>query len=297
VAVNRFWQQCFGKGIVGTTEDFGNQGALPSHPELLDWLAVKFREEGWDVKAMLKYITLSATYRQSAKITPELLERDPENRFLARAPRLRLSAEMIRDHVLAASGLLVRTVGGPSVKPYQPPGLWAEKTGGGGGSTAKYVPDTGDDLYRRSIYTFWKRTVPPPSMMTFDAASRDFCTVRRQRTSTPLQALVLMNDPQVIEACRIMAYRSIEEGEGLEGAINQMFRKATSRYPSSEELQLLAQYYQEELTQFEQNPTAASEFLSVGEYDQDFMIPPAEMAAYTMVANAIFNLDESINKG
>lgn len=296
VTVNRFWQQFFGTGIVNTTEDFGNQGALPSHPQLLDWLAVKFREEGWDVKAMLKYIVLSATYQQSAKVTPALLEKDPENRLLARAPRLRLSAEMIRDHVLASSGLLNRTIGGPSVKPYQPPGLWAEKTGGGGGSTAKYVPDTGQDLYRRSIYTFWKRTVPPPSMMTFDAASRDFCSVRRQSTSTPLQALVLMNDPQVIEASRVMAARAVADGEGLEGTIRQMFRRATSRYPAQEELQLLVGYFQEELTRFEQEPEAASEFLAVGEYQQDNLLPPAEMAAYAMVATAIFNLDESINK-
>lgn len=297
VAVNRFWQQFFGQGIVATTEDFGNQGALPSHPELLDWLAVKFREEGWDVKAMLKYIALSATYRQSAKVVPELLEKDPENILLARAPRLRLSAEMIRDHFLKVSGLLVPTIGGPSVKPYQPPGLWAEKTGGGGGSTAKYIPDTGADLYRRSIYTFWKRTVPPPSMMTFDAASRDFCIVRRQSTSTPLQALVLMNDPQIIEASRVMAYRAIEDGEGMEGIISQMFRRTTSRLPSLEELQVLVDYFQEELTQFEQNPAAANEFLSVGEYDQNTILPPAEMAAYAMVANAIFNLDEAIHKG
>lgn len=296
VAVNRFWQQLFGRGIVSTTEDFGNQGALPSHPELLDYLAIKFREEAWDVKAILKYIVLSSTYRQSAKVTPELLEKDPENDLLARAPRLRLSAEMIRDHVLTASGLLVRTVGGPSVKPYQPPGLWAEKTGGGGGSTAQYIPDTGKDLYRRSIYTFWKRTVPPPSMMTFDAASRDFCAVRRQSTSTPLQALVLMNDPQVLEASRVMAYRAIENGEGLESAINQMFRRTTSRHPSPQELQVLVDYYQEELTHFEQNPAAANAFLSVGEHEQNSILPPAEMAAYAMVANAIFNLDESINK-
>lgn len=296
VAVNRFWQQLFGKGIVSTSEDFGNQGALPTHPELLDWLAIQFREKDWDVKAMLKYIVLSSTYRQTAKVSPELLKRDPENNLLARSPRLRLSAEMIRDHVLKASGLLVKTIGGPSVKPYQPPGLWAEKTGGGGGSTAQYVPGTGEDLYRRSVYTFWKRTVPPPSMMTFDAASRDFCTVRRQSTSTPLQALILMNDPQIIEASRVMAYRAIEAGDGLEDAINEMFRRTTSRRPSEEEVRLLADYYQEELNRFEQNETAATEFLSIGAYEQDSLLPPAEMAAYAMVANAILNLDESINK-
>ena len=296
VTVNRFWQQFFGKGIVSTTEDFGNQGALPTHPELLDWMAIKFREEGWNVKALLKYIAMSATYRQSAKVTPKLYEADPENLLLARAPRLRLSAEMIRDHVLASSGLLVKTVGGPSVKPYQPPGLWAEKTGGGGGSTAQYIPDNGEDLYRRSIYTFWKRTVPPPSMMTFDAASRDFCSVRRQTTSTPLQALVLMNDPQVIEASRVLAYRAFSSQDGLEGVINQMFRQVTSRKPTDEEIQVLADYYQEELAKFQADTEAAESFLSIGEYEINDDFPPVEMAAYTMVANTIFNLDESINK-
>ncbi|MEX0314383.1 MAG: PSD1 and planctomycete cytochrome C domain-containing protein, partial [Allomuricauda sp.] len=190
VAINRIWQRMFGKGLVESSYDFGNQGALPSHPELLDYLAIKFRTEGWDIKQMMKYMALSATYQQSTEISKEMNEKDPENTYLARAPRLRLSAEMIRDQALKISGLLNDEIGGPSVKPYQPEGIWEETTGGGGGSTATYVQSSGKDLYRKSLYTFWKRTVPPPSMMTFDASSRDFGTVKRQETNTPLPALV-----------------------------------------------------------------------------------------------------------
>jgi hypothetical protein len=298
VTVNRFWQQLFGTGIVATPEDFGNQGALPSHPELLDWLAVRLIESGWDVKAMLKYIALSATYQQSCELRPGLLERDPENRLLARAPRLRLSAEMIRDHVLASSGLLNRQLGGPSVKPYQPPGLWEETTGGGGGSTATYVMDQGDKLYRRSMYTFWKRTVPPPSMMAFDAPTRDFCTVERQKTSTPLQALVLLNDPQMIEANRVMAYRAIEQaGASPRERIAYLFRLATSRQPRESELLPLLDYFELELARFRANPTAAERFLALGQYPHQDLAPLAETAAYALLANAIFNLDEAITKG
>lgn len=296
VTVNRFWQLIFGQGIVGTPDDFGNQGSLPTHPELLDWLATYFMDNEWNVKQTIKYIVQSSTYQQSAKIRPELLEIDPDNELLARAPRTRLSAEMIRDHALATSGLLVKKVGGPSVKPYQPEGLWAEKTGGGGGSTAKYIEDDGEKLYRRSLYTFWKRTVPPPSMMTFDAASRDFCTVKRQNTSTPLQALVLMNDPQILEACRVMAYQAIEKNENLDDRIAYMFRKATSRRPNAEELDILVDYYKEELQQFESQPENAAEYLTVGVYQQKEVLSIPEMAAYTIVANAIFNLDEAITK-
>ena len=198
VAVNRLWQRMFGTGIVATSFDFGNQGALPTHPELLDFLALKYRNEGWDTKKMLKYIALSATYQQDTKTTKEKLEKDPENKYLARAPRLRLSSEAIRDQALAFSGLLNKEVGGPSVKPYQPEGIWEETTGGGGGSTASYTISEGNDIYRKSLYTFWKRTVPPPSMMTFDSSSRDYCTVKRQETNTPLQALVLLNDSQMV---------------------------------------------------------------------------------------------------
>jgi hypothetical protein len=292
------WQQLFGTGIVATPDDFGNQGALPSHPELLDWLAVRLIESGWDVKAMLKHIALSATYQQSCELRPGLLERDPENRLLARAPRLRLSAEMIRDHVLASSGLLNRQLGGPSVKPYQPPGLWEETTGGGGGSTATYVMDEGDKLYRRSMYTFWKRTVPPPSMMAFDAPTRDFCAVERQKTSTPLQALVLLNDPQVVEASRAMAYRALEQaGPGARERIAYLFRLATSRWPSERELQPLLDYFEIELNRFRADPQAAQRFLAAGQSPQQELAPVPETAAYALLANAIFNLDETITKG
>jgi hypothetical protein len=296
VTVNRLWQQIFGRGIVATPDDFGNQGALPSHPELLDWLAVRMIEEKWDVRVVLKLIVTSATYRQSSKAGPELRTIDPENRLLARAPRVRLPAETIRDHVLASSGLLVRKVGGPSVKPYQPEGIWEETTGGGGGSTARYIVDEGDKLYRRSIYTFWKRTVPPPSMMTFDAASRDFCVVSRQRTSTPLQALVLMNDPQVLEACRMMAYQAVGRKATAEERIAYMFRRATSRTPAEDEISSLTDYFSVEKQRFEKQPEAARSLLSIGQCEHQELLPDPEMAAYAVVANAIFNLDETISK-
>ncbi len=297
VIANRLWQQCFGKGIVATSYDFGNQGSLPTHPDLLDHLAVKLRDNGWGIKATLKYIVMSATYRQSAKATPELIEQDPENLLLAHAPRLRLTAEQIRDHALAISGLLVEEVGGPSVKPYQPEGLWAEKIGGGGGSTAKYEQDKGKKLYRRSLYTFWKRTVPPPSMMTFDAVSRDFCMVKRETTSTPLQALIMLNDPQIVEAARVLSYRAIEEKSDLEKRIAFMFELATSRTPEAEELEKLMVYFKEELNRFSKNEKEAEAFLNIGEFEQKDLLEKPEMAAYAVVANAIFNLDETITRG
>ena len=297
VAVNRLWQQLFGTGIVATSDDFGSQGALPTHPELLDFLAVKFREEGWDIKAMLKYIAQSATYQQSAKVTPELQEFDPDNRLLARASRLRLTAEMIRDHALAISGLLSKEVGGPSVKPYQPEGLWAETVGGGGGSLAKYVPDEGANLYRRSIYTFWKRTVPPPSMMTFDASTRDLCTVKRQRTSTPLQALVMMNDPQLIEAMSVLAQHVVTQIEPVEQRIARIFQLTTSRLPEPQEVNSLKEYLQEELQYFKEQPEKATAYLSIGQFQSTYDLPQAEMAAYATLASTIFNLDESISRG
>ena len=231
-------------------------------------------------------------------MSEELLERDPENRWLARAPRLRLKAEMIRDQALKASGLLNEEVGGPSVKPYQPAGIWEETTGGGGGSTAKYIQDTGTELYRRSMYTFWKRTVPPPSMMAFDAPSRDLCTVKRQETNTPLQALVLLNDPQVVEASRMLAHRAIDNAGGeVRERIAYMFRLATSRTPEEGELALLAQYFEEERLRFTGQPEAAEQYLQVGEYTLQTETQDAELAAYALVANAILNLDEAITRG
>lgn len=294
ITVNRLWQQCFGTGLVASSYDFGSQGALPTHPELLDWLAIKLIESNWDLQAILKLIVQSSTYQQSYKITPEHLEIDPENRLLARAPRLRLSAEMIRDHVLATSDLLVKTVGGPSVKPYQPNGLWKETTGGGGGSTAQYKMDKGDKLYRRSLYTFWKRTVPPPSMAIFDAPTRDFCMVKRETTSTPLQALVLLNDPQIIEAARVLAYQAIENEENLENRLKFMFQLATSRLPKKTELTTLKNYFHEENTRFQKEEKAAENLLQTGVYPQKKLLTNSEMAAYAMVATVIFNLDESI---
>lgn len=299
VAVNRYWQQLFGTGIVATSDDFGNQGSLPSHPDLLDHLASKFQNDGWDIKSILKYIMMSATYQQATNIDARLLELDPENRLLARAPRLRLPAEMIRDHALTIGDLLVAEVGGPSVKPYQPKGLWQETTGGGGGSTAQYVEDEKDGLYRRSIYTFWKRTVPPPSMMTFDAASRDLCTVKRQNTSTPLQALVLLNDPQIVEAARMLAARSINKIENsVEGRIEYMFYLATSRAPNESETIVLRSYYNEELERYTNDTKAAEEYLSIGNYTVDQNdLDTSVFAAYASVASAIMNLDETITRG
>lgn len=297
VAVNRLWQQVFGTGIVASTFDFGNQGNLPSHPELLDFLAIKYREEGWDTKKMLKYLVSSATFRQSSKVTDQQLVQDPENILLSRAPRLRLTAEMIRDQALQLSGLLHPEVGGPSVKPYQPEGLWKETTGGGGGSTARYIQDKGEKLYRRSLYTFWKRTVPPPSMMTFDTPSRDLCTVKRQETNTPLQALVLLNDPQIVEAARLLAHDAIQKGgEANKDRIAYMFRLVTSRTPTDEEVTLLMDYYQDMKEQYQTSPDKAQAYLAIGEYDMQSDIPESDLAAYAVVANTILNLDESISR-
>ena len=298
ILVNRLWQQFFGTGIVATTEDFGNQGSLPSHPELLDHLAIKVQEDGWDIRKMISYIMSSATYQQSARISSEKYVIDPQNILLARAPRLRLSAEMIRDHALEISELLVDQVGGPSVKPYQPAGLWKETTGGGGGSTALYVEDDGEGLYRRSLYTFWKRTVPPPSMMTFDAASRDLCTVKRQNTSTPLQALVLLNDPQIVEASRMLAFNAINTMKNSEEErLSYMFRRATSRIPNSSEIDELSHFLQSELQRFQENTDAAKEYVQVGNYKVEQVEGVTELAAYASVASLIMNLDETISRG
>lgn len=298
VAVNRLWQRMFGNGIVSTSYDFGNQGALPTHPELLDFLAIKYREEGWDTRKMLKYIALSETYRQSTKVSPEMLEIDPENKLLARAPRLRLSAEMIRDQALAASGLLNKEVGGPSVKPYQPVGIWEETTGGGGGSTATYVQSTGEALYRKSLYTFWKRTVPPPSMMTFDAASRDICTVKRQETNTPLQALVLLNDPQVIEASRALALNALSKnGQSVSEQIKYIFQRATSRLPNETELASLNKYYEDMLAQVQAEEVSPEDYLTIGAYEVPETISKEKLAALSLTSHTILNLDETISRG
>ncbi|SHG70734.1 PSD1 and planctomycete cytochrome C domain-containing protein [Flagellimonas flava] len=298
VAVNRLWQRMFGKGIVESSYDFGNQGALPSHPELLDFLAVKFRTEGWDIRQMLKYMAMSATYQQSSEISEEMQEKDPENTYLARATRLRLGAEMIRDQALKISGLLNPEVGGPSVKPYQPEGIWEETTGGGGGSTATYVQSEGKDLYRKSLYTFWKRTVPPPSMMTFDASSRDLCTVKRQETNTPLQALVLLNDPQLIEAARAMAVKAVAKTNGeLQNQISYIFQNATSRTPDEEELNVLQKFHSDTLERIKDGEIVPEEYLSIGEFAVVSDLPAEALTALALTAQTIMNLDETITRG
>lgn len=298
VVVNRLWQRMFGNGIVSTSNDFGNQGALPTHPKLLDFLAIKFQEEGWDTRKMLKYIALSETYQQSTTVTSELLEKDPKNSLLAHSPRLRLSAEMIRDQALSLSGLLNREVGGPSVKPYQPNGIWEEITGGGGGSTASYVQSTGEDLYRKSLYTFWKRTVPPPSMMTFDASSRDVCSVKRQETNTPLQALVLLNDPQIIEASRVLAANvMLSKKQIISDQIQYVFQMATSRSPSDSELTMLNKYYKDMLKQVQEKEIIVAEYLSIGSYETPNEIDQEKLAALSLTVHTILNLDETISRG
>lgn len=296
VTVNRYWQLYFGTGLVRTPEDFGYQGALPTHPELLDWLAVEFMESGWDVKAFQRLIVTSATYRQASHATPQALERDPENALLARGPRYRLPAEMIRDGALAASGLLVEKVGGPSVRPYQPPGLWREK-GVFSRMLLDYEPDQGEGLYRRSMYTFIKRTSPPPAMVAFDAPSRSDCVVRRQTTNTPLQALVLLNDPQYVEASRKLAERMIREGgDTLEDRLRHGFRLATSRHPRPDEIQVLSGLHAEERSRFGKEPARAEALLAVGDAPWDRSLDRREVAALAVVASMMLNHDEAYTK-
>ncbi|MEZ5041564.1 MAG: DUF1553 domain-containing protein [Saprospiraceae bacterium] len=292
IAINRFWQLFFGQGLVKTPEDFGNQGDLPSHPALLDWLAVTFMEENWDVKTMLKRIALSATYQQAARITKEKQRIDPSNVLLSRGPYQRLSAEMLRDQALAASGLLNDKVGGKWVKPYQPPGIWKELANQIGEN--KYRPSKGKDLYRRSLYSYWKRTIPPPVMLTFDASERAVCVLKRQSTSTPLQALILLNDPQFIEASRAMAQSVMQAQEG-EAAdwIKEVFLRLTSRHPQPAELDNLMELFAAERDHYEQQPDAATALLSVGSAPQATRISVPDVAALTVVTNVIVNLDEA----
>jgi len=297
VAVNRFWQMYFGHGIVKTQEDFGVQGEPPLHPELLDWLATEFIRTGWDIRAMQRLIVTSATYRQSSTVTPGLLEKDPENRLLARGPRGRLPAEMIRDTALAASGLLNGEIGGPSVLPYQPKGLWEEMAFGEGYSAQSYAQSHGKDLYRRGMYTFWKRTVPPASLATFDAPDREKCTARRALTNTPLQALVLLNDPTYVEASRALAERALLEGGNDEKSrLAFAFRLATARKPTGKETGVLRGLLEKQRDTFGRDRQAALELLGVGESRRDRRLDPAELAAWTTVASVILNLDETITK-
>jgi hypothetical protein len=297
VAVNRYWQMYFGLGLVKTSEDFGTQGERPSHPELLDWLATEFMRTGWDVKTMQRLIVTSATYRQSSHVTPRLLERDPENRLLAHAPRMRLPAEFVRDTALAVSGLLVEKIGGPSVRPYHPAGLWEDIAFGGGFSAQKYEQDHGEALYRRSMYTFWKRTCPPPSLQAFDAPEREFCIVRRSSTNTPLQALVMMNDPTYVEASRKFAERILTGAPASAPArIQYAYRLALSRSSKPEEMKVLLRILNEQRATFRKDGGAAMKLLSVGESMRNEKLDTAELAAWTAVASVILNLDETITK-
>ncbi len=297
VSVNRYWQLHFGTGIVKTAEDFGSQGEPPSHPLLLDWLATEFVRTNWDIKAMQRLMVTSAAYRQSSRVTQELQERDPENRLLARGPRFRLPAEMVRDNALAASGLLVEKVGGASVMPYQPKGLWEETAYGDVYSAQTYKQGHGDDLYRRSMYTFWKRTSPPPALITFDSPDREKCTARRTVTNTPLQALVLLNDPTYIEAARVLAEKTIREG-GTDPArrIRYAFRLATARDPNAKELQVLRELERTESAEYRRNEDAARKLVGVGEAKADSKLDAGELAAWTTVASTILNLDETITR-
>ncbi|MBI1353183.1 MAG: DUF1553 domain-containing protein [Acidobacteria bacterium] len=292
VTVNRFWQMLFGQGIVETVEDFGSQGSWPTHPELLDWLAAEFMESGWDTKALLKRIVLSATYRQGSQLTPDKLEKDPQNKLLSRGPRVRLPAEAVRDQALAVAGLLSERVGGPSVKPYQPAGLWTELS-----NWEEYEHDKGGDLYRRSLYTFWKRTIAPPSMVAFDAAPRETCVVRETRTNTPLQALGLMNDVTYVEAARKLGERMLTEGgSDAEARLDYGFRLATAREPGQAELAVLKRGLQRYQQRYAVHPADAEKLLSQGDSPRSEAIEPAEQAAYAAVASLILNLDEAITK-
>ncbi|MDX2245848.1 MAG: PSD1 and planctomycete cytochrome C domain-containing protein [Bacteroidia bacterium] len=295
VFVNRIWQEIFGRGIVKTTGDFGMQGELPTHPELLDWLAVDFRENGWDIKRLMKTIVMSATYRQSSEVNREKLEKDPENLYLARAPRIRYPAEVVRDHVLASSGLLVSEIGGPSVKPYQPKGLWEAATSGRG-LLMNYVQDHEEDLYRRGMYVFIKRTVPPPVMLMFDASNRDQCEVRRIGTNTPLQALVMLNDPHVLEASRVLAEKLMEKQLPVPQMVETAFRQIVCREPRKEELELLTAYFSEEKSAFTENKDDAEKLLKVGEYPFSTTTDKISLAALMQVIHTIYNMEESITK-
>jgi len=291
----------FGAGIVRSVEDFGAQGDWPSHQELLDWLAAEFmdptasrehkRPESWDTKRLLKLIVTSATYRQSSRVTPALLQKDPDNRFLARGPRFRLSADVIRDQALFAAGLLAERLGGPSVRPYQPMGLAKELTG-----TEDYEQDHGDKLYRRSLYTFWKRTIAPPAMMNLDAANRETCVVRETRTNTPLQALNLMNDVTFVEAARVLAERVMKSEKDPASRLALAWRLAAARSPSAAELKILRTSFDRHLAHYQKDRAAALKLISTGEAPRDQKLDIAQHAAFTAVCNLILNLDEVITK-
>ena len=296
VTVNRFWQELFGVGLVRTAGDFGVSGELPSNPELLDWMAVEFRESGWDVKRFFRLLVLSAAYRQSAAVTPEKLEKDPANRLVSRGPRYRMDAEMVRDYALASSNLLSARVGGPSVRPYQPDGVW-EAVAMPGSDTRDYRRDTGEALYRRSMYTLWKRAAPPASMDIFNAPNRETCTVRRERTNTPLQALVTLNDPQFVEAARHLAHVALKEGgAATETRVELMAKRLLARPLRPEETRIVGASLDELLSHYRAHPEDAAKLLAVGESKADPALDAPTLAAWTMLANELMNLDEVLNK-
>ncbi|HEV7223691.1 MAG TPA: DUF1553 domain-containing protein [Pirellulales bacterium] len=296
VTVNRFWQEAFGAGLVRTTGDFGVTGELPSHTELLDWLAVEFRESGWDVKRFFKLLVTSAAYRQSAATTPEKLEKDPHNRLLSHGPRFRMDAEMVRDYALASSGLLAEKIGGPSVRPYQPEGVW-EAVAMIGSNTRDYRPDHGESLYRRSLYTFWKRAAPPASMDIFNAPSREVCAVRRERTNTPLQALVTLNDPQFVEAARHLAQSALEQaGEASAARLDFVAQRLLARSLRTEEAKAVEATLADLLAYYQSHGEDVKQLLSVGESPADAKLDAATLAAWTMLTNELMNLDEVLNK-
>jgi hypothetical protein len=292
VAVNRFWTLFFGRGLVATSQDFGSQGSPPTHPELLDWLARDFMDHGWDVQRLCRMIVLSATYRQSSTPRdPATFESDPDNRLLARGPRHRLSAEQLRDDALAVSGLLKPRIGGPSVFPYQPPGLWEEA-----GTGKSYSPSTGDDLYRRSLYSFWRRTSPPPTMTAFDAPTREYCVVQRERTGTPLQALTLLNDPQFIEASRVLAGKELTKEGNDASRLTEAFRKLTSRVPNEDELSVLQTMLDRQRAYFSDRKDEATKYVSTGAAPRNESLDITEHASLTAVIQALMNFDECVTK-
>jgi mono/diheme cytochrome c family protein len=295
VAVNRMWQEIFGVGLVRTADDFGSQGESPSHPQLLDWLAVDFRESGWDVKRFYRQVLTSAAYRQMALATPGKLAKDPENRLLSRGPRFRMDAEMLRDYALASSGLLAPQIGGPSVKPYQPEGIW-EAVAMDGSNTRFYKPDTGSGLYRRSLYTFWKRSAPPASMDVFNAPTRESCVVRRERTNTPLQALAAMNDVQFVEAARVLAESAIESAPALDARLDYISARVLARPLAANERLIARRAYNDFERYYSAHPEDARKFLDDGERKPDPSLDPGQHAALTMLASELLNLDEVLNK-
>jgi hypothetical protein len=295
VAVNRIWQRYFGTGLVETVEDFGSQGAMPSHPELLDVLALRFEDSGWDLKALHRTIATSDVYRQRAAAPAEAWASDPANRHLARGPRMRLDAEVIRDLALFTSGLLVERIGGPPVKPYQPEGVW-EAVAYVGSNTQNFTPDDGEALYRRSLYTFWKRTAPPPSMATFDAPNRESCVVERERTNTPLAALVLWNDEQFVEAARQLGLRMLEAGAD-DAAIERGFRLVLSRSPDAGEFESMREVLRRARATYFTDPDSAEALLEIGASPASDAFEATEQAAFAVLGSVLLNLDEAISKG